>query len=55
VILSRDAYDRLQNKTQGIWSSLQRFRKLHDLTQVDADKPLEGVRNRATKGRRDRR
>jgi prevent-host-death family protein len=51
VILSRATYDRLRGKSEGVWTSLERFRKTHDLGALDATGALADVRCPSAPGR----
>jgi len=51
VILSRESYDRLRGKSEGIWTALERFRATHDLEELDAASAFDGVREKTTGGR----
>ena len=51
VILSRASYDRLHGKSEGVWTSLERFRESHDLDELDAASAFDGVRDSKPGGR----
>jgi len=51
VILSRASYDRLSDKSEGVWAALQHFRETHDLARLDVAEAFEGTRDRSTEGR----
>ena len=52
VILSRDSYERLRVKTEGVWSALERFRRGHDLAELDVPGAFAHTRSKTTSGRR---
>jgi prevent-host-death family protein len=52
VILSRATYDRLSGQGEGMWASLERFRAANNLQALDAAAAFEGLRDKASRGRR---
>ena len=51
VLLSRDRYDRLRGKQEGVWAALERFRATHDLEALDAGRAFDGLRDPSHEGR----
>jgi prevent-host-death family protein len=51
VLVSTAAFARLQERAEGSWAALQRFRAAHALDGVEADGVFAGVRDKTSAGR----
>ena len=51
VLVSSAAFERLQQRAEGSWAALERFRATHDLGSLKPEQVFVGVREKTSKGR----
>ena len=51
VLVSSAAFGRLQQRAEGSWAALERFRAAHALESLEAERVFGGVREKTATGR----